>query len=63
MNIRTGPLIAYYIAFMLKGIVWIPWHGGFGAHNVPILLLHTAWEATVILGVTLLLCVLMIREE
>ena len=48
-------VVAYYLAFMVKGLVWIHFNGGFEAHNVPILLAHTMWEGTVILGAAFLL--------
>ena len=48
-------VVAYYLAFTIKGVVWIHFNGGFEAHNVPLLLAHTMWEGTVILGVALLL--------
>jgi hypothetical protein len=48
-------VVAYYLAFMIKGLVWIHFNGGFEVHNAPILLAHTEWEGTVILGVALLL--------
>jgi hypothetical protein len=48
-------VVAYYLAFTIKGVVWIHFNGGFEAHNVPLLLAHTMWEGTVILGCAFLL--------
>ena len=48
-------VVAYYLAFMIKGLVWIHSNGGLEVHNAPILLAHTAWEGTVILGIALVL--------
>jgi hypothetical protein len=48
-------VVAYYLAFTIKGVVWIHFNGGFEAHNMPLLLAHTMWEGTVILGCAFLL--------